>query len=112
MPKFRQEVAGEIDALQANGGLSKATKYKRDLYIRHFNIFLWNNDKTNLIILLGGKNRSVLEVKITKFFALLVVGKDDELPSKNTIEGYKSQIKAYIMEKTDGEVDISKKVKS
>jgi hypothetical protein len=49
---------------------------------------------------------------ITKFFALLVVGKDDELPAKNTIEGYKSNIKAYIMENTDGEFDISNKVKS
>jgi hypothetical protein len=110
MPNFRQEEDGEIDALQANGGLAKATKYKRGLCISHVNTFLWNNYKTNLIVLLCGKNRSTLEDMITKFFALLVVGKDDELPAKNTIEGYKSNIKAYIMEKTDGEVDISNKV--
>jgi hypothetical protein len=110
MPNFRQEEAGEIDALQANGGLSKATKYKRDLCIRHFNLFLWNR-KTELIGLLRG-NRSDLEDMITKFFALLVVGDDDQLPALNTISGYKSHLKAYFMEKTNGEFDISNKVKS
>ena len=54
------------------------------------------------------KEKEALENVLTKFFQMLKVGKDQNIPKRNTCESYKSFIKLFIQKET--KLDISNAV--
>ena len=103
----------EIQDLVQNGGLKSDTLQKRKKVGADFTKFVDETLSTTVKELLA-LERSVLEQAIIKYFGTLTVSQRKEdgsmvqvVPKRNTLDGYRSNLKQFILIKSDMQIDIT-----
>ena len=110
----------EIEAFEAGGNLAPSTIYHRKSNVNKFGRFVEEYAKIGLDLLIdnakeSSKGKEDLQKTLKAFFNSIRVkckktGKQIP-PHRNTCNGYKTNIRMHILEKTDNAVDITNKVK-
>jgi hypothetical protein len=102
----------DFDNLKLNGGLAKETLKKRASIVAKFKQFLQIFNLGNLEDLLKNEDYVDLDNNVAKFIQHVHVGKEGQeiLPKKNTLDGWKSHLKAWILAESNNKADITNKV--
>ena len=113
MPQFVDLDESDIEAIVDEGGVSSKTKQKRERIVGYFKEFVASlENPTNLDELMAqadnGKVEN-LETLLIDFFARFRVKVEGgiDLPKRATVDCYKSHMKTFILNTTDGKVDIA-----
>jgi hypothetical protein len=102
----------DFENLKLNGGLAKETLKKRASIVAKFKEFLQIFKLGTFEDLLKNEDYVDLDNNLAKFIQHIHVGKEglELLPKKNTLDSYKSNLKAWILAESNNKADITNKV--
>jgi hypothetical protein len=114
MPQFAVVDGDEVDELVADGGINKKTAEARARIVGYVEKFLESKETPSnldaLVDLAATGDSAPLEAALMDFFAAYrVSGPDDtlQLPKRGTVDHLRSNIKVFVLNASNGKVNIS-----